>query len=471
MRLKFVVLVLSLIVISGCVQREVRTDENNGLVINAFEADLYRVEEGEQFTLFLEVENVGGTTAENVKSNLYGASWASPGEKTVSKLSPPDIVSSPPIPGDFYQVEWMLDAPDLEEGVEQDFRLVTRINYDYNSNPVSNIPALSKEEYRRKTMKGEVVDEGISTSNTPGPIKVYVTGSSPIIVRSDLVEGEDNQYVMRIAFTNVGYGIPITDNVDGKIKGHVKIMGIGATMENCLGVDVNGNEADFDVVLRSGQDVTKGCTINIDKDEWGMLPKETVTLEFSLSYQYYIDKDITITAIGRIGKRSSSASGNGASTTSTIGGADTAPFFRDYCKQACEYNNYDGNSARCRMKVVSGGGVYVELGHVSADADCKQAATDLKKKSGDWKCFCETKTVEYTAPFTLQKCTDACVYNKYSAASAQCKKHLTQGGGVCNHIGHATADNECTAKAKEKGGTGDWWCCCDGVTTTTLNWV
>ncbi len=416
MRLKFVFLIIVLIVISGCVQREVRTDDNNGLVINRFESDIPRIEEGDQFTLFLEIENVGGTTAENVRVNLYGASWENPVEKYISKLSPPDITTSPSIPGDFYQLEWTMDAPDLEEGVEQDFRLVGRINYNYNSNPVANIPALSKDEYRRRTLKGEALNEAIVTTNTAGPVKVSVSGASPMIVRSDLMEGEDNQYVMRITFSNVGYGIPITDNTDGKIIGHVKISGTGATMISCLGKDINGKEGDFDITLKGGYDVTKGCTVNIDKDRWNSLPEGTVTLEFSLSYEYYISRELTITSVGRIGKRIT-GTGSAGGTDGTTGGVTSTTT-----------TMITGGVTSTTTTMITGG---------------------------------------YTTPFKLQKCTDACVYNKYSADSAQCKKYLERGGGRCNHIGHKTADDTCTSEAKKKGGAGEWWCCCDGVTTTT----
>jgi hypothetical protein len=68
-------LILSIIFISGCTSN-VNVDANNGIVINEFSADPVTAEPDDMVNFFLDIENVGGTTAKCISAELFGAeSW------------------------------------------------------------------------------------------------------------------------------------------------------------------------------------------------------------------------------------------------------------------------------------------------------------------------------------------------------------------------------------------------------------
>ena len=109
-----IAIALSLTVFSaGCIQggnRTVTVSSTDGIVIKEFSTDLDRYEKAEPIPLYLDIENVGGTTANDVKLYILGASWDDtpcPGNVSCDSytlsdsMSPPDLSTQPPVPGDF----------------------------------------------------------------------------------------------------------------------------------------------------------------------------------------------------------------------------------------------------------------------------------------------------------------------------------------------------------------------------------
>lgn len=64
--------VLLIVLISGCIGSNVKVDANNGLIVNSFSADPQVAEATDYVRFFLDGENVGGTTATCVTTELYG---------------------------------------------------------------------------------------------------------------------------------------------------------------------------------------------------------------------------------------------------------------------------------------------------------------------------------------------------------------------------------------------------------------
>ncbi len=72
----YALLFISLLVLITACTGSVRVDDNNGLVINKFSADPATAEIDDRVSFFLDVENVGGTTAQCVVEEIYGVdSW------------------------------------------------------------------------------------------------------------------------------------------------------------------------------------------------------------------------------------------------------------------------------------------------------------------------------------------------------------------------------------------------------------
>ncbi len=291
-------LLLVLVLSSGCVNdgREAKVDPNNGLIINEFSVSPDFVEKGDEIEVYLEVENVGWTTASKVSANLYGWSWGGAGTKNLGILRPPDISNDPPTPGDFDAKTWILTAPELPEGTKTTYTLTGRVTYNYKSTGVAQILAYNEDEYNRRREKGEELIGDVVVDNSYGaPIKIGVTGEYPLKV--DLDESTD-EVVYRIFFNNVGDGVPITDGRDGKIKGTIWLQG-DAEFADCLGVS-GGKRINIEdqVTLHRGESVKKACGIKLKKSDWSAIPEGTISLIFDMNYDYYIEAQATITAVG-----------------------------------------------------------------------------------------------------------------------------------------------------------------------------
>ncbi|MEM7819445.1 MAG: hypothetical protein QXD48_01305 [Candidatus Aenigmatarchaeota archaeon] len=73
----YILLIVVLIFVSGCIGGgQVKVDANNGLTINEFSADPIIAEPDDFVRFFLDIENVGGTTARCITAELFGVeSW------------------------------------------------------------------------------------------------------------------------------------------------------------------------------------------------------------------------------------------------------------------------------------------------------------------------------------------------------------------------------------------------------------
>ena len=141
---KALVLIALIVLIAGCAgfgQREVTVDANNGLKVNEFSSDFGLIYDNEPTAVYLEIENVGGTTATNVRAQLYGVNgWDSvlpSREQSIGSLEKPDIATN--VAGEFSALQWTIDPPALPEGLKQVFKVSSRTRYDYYTNSISNI--------------------------------------------------------------------------------------------------------------------------------------------------------------------------------------------------------------------------------------------------------------------------------------------------------------------------------------------
>jgi len=76
MTMKYALLLALVIAVSGCTMFSSNVTPTNAIVINSFDVDPQILENTDVATFFLDVENVGGTTASCVISELYGVeSW------------------------------------------------------------------------------------------------------------------------------------------------------------------------------------------------------------------------------------------------------------------------------------------------------------------------------------------------------------------------------------------------------------
>lgn len=341
---------LTLIFLSACVSRDVRVAANNGLEMSRFYAEPGAVDSGEIFSVYMEVENVGGRTAnavvlemlsnafENENSGLQRNCVDKSGQPIICPLNiqlpqaaKTEVIKkyyfekfSPPAPelgrpGDFRAVNWELQAPFLPYGAVKDFRILGRMSYEYSTSSSVSIPVYTKSEFRQR--KGI---NSMEIRSTNGPVKIEVSGPKQIVVDTAAADISKNEVVVyTITMTNTGDGIPVTRGVNGLVKGSIKFSG-GITPLDCLKQDnmvvVNNEqpplsrpsqqvydsssylvrlpESDKGLILRDGRSVTFSCTVGLDRSQWVSRQVGTATMLFDISYRYFAEKEATVTVRG-----------------------------------------------------------------------------------------------------------------------------------------------------------------------------
>lgn len=301
--LLFVILVAAILVVSGCAgkEREVKTTDNDGIIINEFTADPIRANADEDVVFYLDFENTGGTTATNVRANLYNAEgWTpAPVEKTFGSLSPPNINTQPQTPGGFKIAQWKLQPNNPLEGVESPRTITARVRYHYKTTSQINIPLYTEDEYNRRTQTSAEINT-VTVSNAKAPVSVGISPSS--VLQFDTKDSQTT-FSELITLTNIGSGVPIgtLDNVetDGVIGGTITLTGpaefsdcLGATSGKSITIPAGGftiRRADSDKAL---------CDIVVKNSFLGSSPMATIGLTFNLDYDYYVEASATVTVVG-----------------------------------------------------------------------------------------------------------------------------------------------------------------------------
>ncbi len=309
---KSALLILAVIFIAGCTGRQVNVDSNNGVSITRFAASPSEDRTGGIVLFDVEMENVGGTTARNVRADLFGVEkqWRNVDGSLVTStltkfgtatLKPPNAQRQ--LPGDFKIAQWQLMTPEIPQGISPSLPVEVRVTFDYNTSGFLIIPAVSDQELEIRRIQNQPIASP-EIVNSPGPIKITIPER---FSRYVIVDTEDPTPVetipLRIEFTNVGDGFPITEGEAGKITGTIKIFGPGVEFEDCLGA-TGGNEVSLDnaeipTQLRDTQSVPVACNIKIDKAQWGGRPEDSVSIVFNIFYRYYVRESVKVKVFGR----------------------------------------------------------------------------------------------------------------------------------------------------------------------------
>jgi len=286
-----------IILVSGCTNKNPKTNSYDGVVINEFSSDDLSLESGDSTSLYLEVENVGGVDAKNVRAYLFGIDgWnINPSaDITIGDLRAPDMTMN--TKGEIASRTWDITAPSIPQGVESPFPIEARVVYQYKTTSSSKINLYSEYEWKRLSDKGQLSQSNmLPIDNSNGPIHVTVQGPSDYEIR----ENSDNTIPITITFMNTGSGDPVKIGTDGKwdsgkLDGNITIIGPGTI--DC------GNGAQKEITeeldLRRNKPRKKSCILHIDKDELGNIPTSTITMNFDFDYNYFVSRLVTIKVIG-----------------------------------------------------------------------------------------------------------------------------------------------------------------------------
>lgn len=307
-------LLIALVFIAGCVGPSAKVDINNGVIIEKFTADPADVFDFQTVTFSVDISNVGGTTANDVKVKLLGVEGAwrpqsGPSTSTVSEsqvtrptsgtlsLKPPRIKDN--IPGDSRFFDFILTAPNLNEGDKTTFPVKARVEFSYATTGSVIVKAISLNQQQILQRRGESILEPVTESNSDGPLKFrFVRGSAPLIIDPD--EGTTIEREFRFEISNVGQGWPISDDVVGKVGGvspkgdKIELRApVGIRLVRCEGF-TTGSEASFSATLRSDGKAPISCTISIDTAAWRTKTEESLVFNIELNYKYFVESDVSV---------------------------------------------------------------------------------------------------------------------------------------------------------------------------------
>lgn len=299
-KLIFAALLAMAILVAGCTQtRTVTVSETDGIVIKGFSADnengmIYSNQD--PISLFLDIENEGGTTASNVRAEIIGASWTTKPTYDIGVMSPPDITTQPNIPG---QMETFMPTLDpystLPEGVQNDVRLTARVTYNYDSNGAVQINVINKNEYKRRIQMQEDIPQGSSVFNSKGPIHLDIDdrGVTPVISTVD--GGQSQDVSIRIYIRNVGSGAPISGDEVGQMTADLSLENLDATFLECnSNTAYRGSSISVPLKLRHGEYVTVPCKVRITIPDLF----DVFTILMNTHYTYFTEAPLTVSIAG-----------------------------------------------------------------------------------------------------------------------------------------------------------------------------
>lgn len=337
-------LVLAVIAVAGCVgSSPARVDINNGVVIGQFTADPTDVFDFQTVTFSADIINVGGTTAEDVRLKLLGVenAWRQQaGTGVVSEVSKGPFSLRPPnsrdnIPGDSRFFDFVLTAPDLNEGDKATFPVKARAEFAYTTTGSVIVKALNLNQQQILQRTGQTVTDAVKESNSDGPVKFsLVRGSAPLVIDPD--EDATIERNFRFEISNAGSGWPITDNSVGKVGGSSRGSRIslqapsGIALKSCDGI--SGSPGSFSVILRSDGRAPISCTLSISTADWRAKSEGNIVFNVELNYRYFVEDEVSINVQGtkrgdvsRPGPAPVATTTPGTSSSTTIIGTVTGP--------------------------------------------------------------------------------------------------------------------------------------------------
>lgn len=281
---------LLVVTISGCTGGGPTISTGPGVVILNWEPDFTSVESGEQLNLRIRIQNQGTETAEDVIAILSGINqneWdVSNMEIDFGNLLPPNTQYG--TEGEMAEDFFSLEAPELPEGITQQYTPRIRIIYNYLTSATKPITLVNENELRRMLDEGEMLPSG-PTQYSSGPLSVTVNTGSHIRA----LERDRKAFPITIRIQNVGGGVVSSmGSVEDDYRVKLKIeLPPGLGLETCREFDGSGDY----ITLWKGQSKDMTCELEIE-DTPTISEEKTIIL--TLEYDYYVDATTSVTVKG-----------------------------------------------------------------------------------------------------------------------------------------------------------------------------
>ena len=298
------VLVAAVMFSSGCLEGILGGGETigtgYGVIVETYEPDFSNIETGDNFDLYFEVLNNGGSDSTNTYAHLYD--WHESKNLNIGTLSSPDELAG--LPGDLYDGVFDLKAPgDLPEGVVYTYTPKVRLMYKYKTTASTIVPALKKDEYKRLKERNQLNVPPVTTDVSKGPIGVSVAAKSPVII--DNVD--DDSLDLRINLELLGRGTVYnhslgttvmkvdtnqTDMVFLKIRDADGI--VGAWNDGTNQCPAYGNANGVYIDMRRGKTAVYSCELNVSD----FTATKNIPITIEIDYNYFEDFSTSVTVTG-----------------------------------------------------------------------------------------------------------------------------------------------------------------------------
>ena len=286
-KLLVLLLLITAVLVSGCIGQPKERVASNGLIISSFSSDATSIPAGDTIELLLEVENVGGAEATDATVDLSGVyfgtgtlDWNCGGNEKTSavKLATSLLPPEQGIPGDVDSYSWYCESPsDIKSDTPYTFDV--RMTYGYSTDVTGKLNFVDDDYWGSLSQdEKQKLAGGVSQlSQTAGPLLIKLYSGSrtrPFVIYGD----GTNQYTLRIVITNVGSGKPL-DNIVNIVNPQISS---GATL-TCT---------ETSVTLSRGKSASTSCTVTLNQN---VINRQDFTVSLGFTYDWYVDSSTDVT--------------------------------------------------------------------------------------------------------------------------------------------------------------------------------
>ena len=262
-------ILLSMILIAGCLG----SDSSSGSAGYGQDSlDLSIDTEGrttfdskETFIITMTSENVGPFDITDVKTRLVGYGGISKvgGGSLSTKESMADTLDRPrpdlDLVGGSATWDWDVNAPTVSvDAPDVDIRLTGEVFYTTKSLAVQKVVVANKDYVIQLEERGEVVPVNPATEALNGPVSIDVEVADPYI----LTQGTTPSFRVKLALNNDGSGNVFATTIPGKERDWIEKV----TMTVPIGLTVDNDNCDFDVVIPAENIATAEKTLTLDEN-------------------------------------------------------------------------------------------------------------------------------------------------------------------------------------------------------------
>ncbi len=310
--LKFTFFAFAVIAVSACVSLQPTATSARsglGLTITDFSSSVAEIEgKNRNVRVFLEVENQGGYNTSAILPCLLGSNLGGAVSDQLwyneTKLCQPSSRSllaadaAKGLSGGTLRSSWTLKSPWLPHPLSRIDTFTGRVYYLYKTKASATVWVYNEAEKTAAQQRGEAIPSALSVAETAGPVRLGLNSPQPV---SYFAPGDT--ITLKITLSNVGGGTVFDSSgfawdvtTPPSLVDKLNVVRLNYDSPSTLTRD---SSCDTSVELKKGDTITISCDFRINNP---VTTKQSFPITVSADYGYYIDKTLSVTAIGKRGE-------------------------------------------------------------------------------------------------------------------------------------------------------------------------